>query len=449
MRDETLGAPAPKSDLKPANANPWYVLMTLYGEQDEDSKNTGLQKKNRDAWNAWVASRISIKLSDEMEPHWNSDWLGRFCPLRWSTEMEKLFRTECTRRGFPQADVPTHETEIRLSKLDIPFGLNLTGYLFCQPVTLAGCTFASFSARAAIFAKLLTLEDNKFLTQAAYYSTKFLGEYYAAGNEYCHGANFRSAVFNSAMTSFHDTYKSEAAFSNIRFKGAVNFEGSRFLQTHGESDHDCLFQNCEFHAPTNFRSTTFKSFYPDFHGVVLHERTLFSAGNEYWPKHTSQRLEQARNTCSAVRHILAKQSLPEDEHFFFRREMQISGEIGSFWQQLPYRAFGLISDYGHSIARPLIGLAIIWTFGFACFWGYLASCCVPFPAEVTDHPMGSAMALSFSNLFPLFGFGRTFLREILPNLPTSLAVLSGLQTIISLPLLFFLGLGLRQRFRLR
>ncbi len=59
------------------------------------------------------------------------------------------------------------------------------------------------------------------------------------------------------------------------------------------------------------------------------------------------------------------------------------------------------------------------------------------------------MALSFSNLFPLFGFGRTFLLEELKALPAVLQFFSGFQTVASLPLLFFLGLGLRQRFRLR
>jgi hypothetical protein len=39
------------SDLKPANENPWYVLMTLYGEQDGDEIDWELHTKNRNAWN--------------------------------------------------------------------------------------------------------------------------------------------------------------------------------------------------------------------------------------------------------------------------------------------------------------------------------------------------------------------------------------------------------------
>ena len=46
-----VGKDAPR-DLKPANENPWYILMTLYGEQDEDDIDD-LHEKNHRAWNAW------------------------------------------------------------------------------------------------------------------------------------------------------------------------------------------------------------------------------------------------------------------------------------------------------------------------------------------------------------------------------------------------------------
>ncbi|WP_411352415.1 hypothetical protein PNH50_05025 [Leisingera aquaemixtae] len=249
------------------------------------------------------------------------------------------------------------------------------------------------------------------------------------------------------MTSLQDTYAREAAFSGNRFREQVNFGFTRFSQTASEIDHDCLFQNCEFLAPTNFRDAMFEGFYPDFHGVMLHERTLFSAGEQFWPKNVEQPLEQARSTCSSIRHILAKQGLPEDEHFFFRREMHFAGRIGSIWQRLPYLLFGLFSEYGYSIARPFWWLFGIWMLGAIVIAEH-------FVAETAQPLLGSddwtAMALSFSNLFPVFGFGRAYFgAEFLQALPQHLKVLSGLQTVASLPLLFFLGLGLRQRFRLR
>ena len=43
--NEGEGPVPPQSQLKHADRNPWYVLMTLYGA-DHD--------KNRTAWNAWA-----------------------------------------------------------------------------------------------------------------------------------------------------------------------------------------------------------------------------------------------------------------------------------------------------------------------------------------------------------------------------------------------------------
>ena len=40
-------------DLKPANENPWYILMTLYGEQEGETIDLLLHDKNRRAWQQW------------------------------------------------------------------------------------------------------------------------------------------------------------------------------------------------------------------------------------------------------------------------------------------------------------------------------------------------------------------------------------------------------------
>ena len=41
------------AELRDANMNPWYVLMTLYGEQEGERVDKELQAKNRAVWNAW------------------------------------------------------------------------------------------------------------------------------------------------------------------------------------------------------------------------------------------------------------------------------------------------------------------------------------------------------------------------------------------------------------
>ncbi|OIQ42507.1 MAG: hypothetical protein BM560_07260 [Roseobacter sp. MedPE-SWde] len=114
--------------------------------------------------------------------------------------------------------------------------------------------------------------------------------------------------------------------------------------------------------------------------------------------------------------------------------------------RIPYQVYGWLSDYGHSIARPFWGLFVVWFIGVAFFSAHFTA---DLSGPLQDANDWTALGLSFSNLFPVFGFGRVHFMEVLKNLPAGLQFLSGFQTVTSLPLLFFLGLGLRQRFRLR
>ena len=41
-------------DLRPANENPWYVLATVYGEQERGGVNVTLHSQNRGIWNRWM-----------------------------------------------------------------------------------------------------------------------------------------------------------------------------------------------------------------------------------------------------------------------------------------------------------------------------------------------------------------------------------------------------------
>ena len=60
------------------------------------------------------------------------------------------------------------------------------------------------------------------------------------------------------------------------------------------------------------------------------------------------------------------------------------------------------------------------------------------------------MGLSLSSILPSFGFSRMYFGEdFVRQLPFALRFLTAAQTILALPLLFFLALGLRTRFRLR
>lgn len=157
--------------------------------------------------------------------------------------------------------------------------------------------------------------------------------------------------------------------------------------------------------------------------------------------------EQARASLAIIRHAVGKQGLPEEEHYFFRREMACAARIGRFYQRLPYWAFGCLSNYGYSLARPTIGIVALW---IVAAFAYLLFHPVLEPVKTEFGAIGTAAGFSFSNLFAFLGFNRTLVDpELLESLPSGLTFLAAFQSVAGVILLFLLGLGLRNRFPLR
>jgi len=130
--------------------------------------------------------------------------------------------------------------------------------------------------------------------------------------------------------------------------------------------------------------------------------------------------------------------------------MGFAGQIGSWWQRLPYRAFGALSEYGYSIQKPALWLlaafvvpAILYLFPIARH--QIANAEPNYPLTA----IAEAFGISFASLFNFFGFQKTFLSAAFEDLNGWLKILSAAQTVSGYVLLFFLGLGLRSRFRLR
>ena len=105
--------------------------------------------------------------------------------------------------------------------------------------------------------------------------------------------------------------------------------------------------------------------------------------------------------------------------------------------------YGLISDYGYSVVRPANGLALNVAIG----WGFLGSYlrCV----KSSESPIIEGLGLSIAYTFPFLGFIRRFHGDVYKDTPNWLGVIAATQSIGGIILLFFLGLGLRNRFRLK
>ena len=131
------------------------------------------------------------------------------------------------------------------------------------------------------------------------------------------------------------------------------------------------FSDCQFGRTTSFREARFQGAFPRFSGAILHQNTIFTAKDRFWPAMSSVEPEASRDSLAVIRHAIAKQGLPEEEHYFFRREMRFRAKIGTVFERLPYILYQELSDFGNSIIRPTVGLLVLWvTFGLAYWLGY-------------------------------------------------------------------------------
>ena len=272
------------------------------------------------------------------------------------------------------------------------------------------------------------------------------------------GIHFREASCTGTAVFSQAEIGGEAHFTLAKFADDALFEGMKIsgnayfteVEFAGRAD----FTDARFGSPANFRAAVFETAYPSLSGAILHQNIHFTARNvphgeggdesiRYWPADLKDP-NASRNACGIIRHAVGQQGRPEDEHFFFRKEMWFAGRTNEpFLVRFPYLMFGWVSDFGYSIARPAWLLAVVWVVGFAAFVGYLVQ-------AGGKTPLFTALGVSFSNVLPFFGTRSLFVGpEFFRGLPDALVLVAALQAVFGILLLFFLGLGLRTRFRLR
>ena len=96
--------------------------------------------------------------------------------------------------------------------------------------------------------------------------------------------------------------------------------------------------------------------------------------------------------------------------------------------------------------NEIFGLWLIWAVGYTMVFLYKSSC-----GLLWDKPeiLWDATNLSFTNIFAFFGFDRRLPNFMIYEESHLFIALAGLETILGFILVFFLGLGLRNRFRLK
>jgi len=379
--------------LKPAATNPWYVLATLAREQTKiyDQK---LHDKNREFWNAWLTQNLTDEARDATKDTEGRAYLKFQKNRKWEdlkVEAERLFHAR-----LPGANIPDPEIGADFSNLEFGSFVSFQEFWF-NSANFSGCNFS---------------QDVYFVNSTWSGGPQFIG------TTFCSVANFIGAQFLGAVIFYQAVFCKRSTFRSTIFAGHSDFR-------------DTIFDE-----PCNMRVAKFLTEYPNLDGAALHNKTNVTAKNEYWPSIINEEDEYAVTCCATLRQNMTAQGRSDDAHFFFRREMDHKAEMAKIWER-PFYDLYQWAEYGFGVRQPLELLLWVWLLGWLLLW----------TAETLT--WYDALFLSLANIFKFLGFQKVYFDNTIKDLCGALKVLTALQTAVGYLALFFLGLGLRNRFRLK
>jgi len=300
--------------------------------------------------------------------------------------------------------------------------------------------------------------------------------------------SFLGATFGQGYVSFFSATfgKGDVSFNNATFgDGDVSFYRAKFglgafildaasLGVGGYDFSDATFLGrANFANLVNVKAVTLLSFrHASFEGAfTLGSKEMFSCVPDLVGTKTSHHTSLAELKCAsntATHKKIFKRSVEEDDAERFRRLKELAEQNRDFEKALDFRVeemraarwhnnhgfatalveglFWLASDYGRSLARPLYGLIGLWLLGAAV---YAKASTLPF----TYHEIIKAMPFSWGQMFvyiPSSKGARTqgLMALFGEHMPNWLYFITFSQSLLTLVLLFQVGLVLRNRFKL-
>ena len=340
-----------------------------------------------------------------------------------------------------------------------------------------GASFADAGFEEAVFTKMASFKDSTVKGVANFESARFTDEASFDGASMDETATFKSAHFTQ-MAAFDGTkFKSFANFEKARFEGLAYFKRASFVEGatfadgkfHDEANfeygsfaqqvsfddtcfakyvrfkhttfHSATFYNSRFKSITSFESASFGFTPPLFDGATLHESTIWLGVS--WP-HSLKQSEQVKTCVRGYERLkleMDRLKKHEDELNFFALELRARRVLIGKWsaQGLTTGLYGCLCDYGRSYTLPMFLLAAIIVCGAGLFLLYFGLLC-----------WRHYLWLSAANSLGVLGLRREFFSASeITSLPLMLQLLSAAQTVLGSVLIFFFGLSLRNRFRMR
>jgi uncharacterized protein YjbI with pentapeptide repeats len=327
-------------------------------------------------------------------------------------------------------------------------GAYFQGATFAKGAIFHGATFAegAFFSDATLAGGAL-FGSVTFHGWAKFGEADFSGRATFDGATFCEGADFGGATFAKGAhvnggtyfcgAAFSEeahfqgaTFSDEALFADATFSRRANFGKASFGGTSS-------FVNAEMNGETSFEGAIFKAEPPKFFGAKLHQGTVWRGIN--WPKPKDKEKAGAFiDAYACLKLEMDRLKKHEDELDFFALELQSRRVLLGIWTGLPIAIYGIFSDYGRSYLRPLVALFYLALIGTLAFL-----------SSDSLSPWQS-LGLSAANALNVFGFRKDFFEPaVIARLPAWLDVVSALQTIFGTILLFLVGLGIRNKFRMK
>ena len=435
----------PLYELYQADRQQWNLFMMQYLKEEQIAEIGKLNSTLRDAFKATstlTAEQQSI-LHQYMdrEPNKQERELGRrFCPL-----------------DFKNYIFNDH--------------IRFIDYLFPCDTSFQNAKFSNWAYfKNARFSQMVNFESAKFSNWACFESTQFSGMAYFESAEFSDWAGFQSTRF-SDVAYFQSTQFSDMAyFKSTEFLGEADFQSAEFsswayfqnAQFSRQADFDQTtfkskidFSNATFKAATDLTGASFERYVPEFYEATLHQNTIFD--NTIWPNSSNIQDEQILSSNQSAYNCLVlemnKQLRHEQELYFFAKELEIKRHIHwhrNFLTWFLNFLYDLASGYGRSVKRPIFlilsSFIVILSVNFYTYNDKLI---------LDESAREAVLRYTFLDFLPggpllqqravnaLFKEAELCPPHILLDMVNSFA------SVVILAGFFLLGLGLRNRFRIR
>ncbi len=395
-----------------------------------------LWKQRRDAWNAWV---------DE-HPEADID----FDNVEFGPHAPENGRIDFSGYRFPNGDVSFDGAQFGDGDVLFTGAQFGKGYVWFRDAKFGNGDISFWGAQFG--------DGDVWFSDAKFGDgvVSFFGAQFGDGNVWFGGAkfgdgnvSFNDAQFGDGNVWFDDAQfgKGDVSFDGASINGPMHFSPKEFkgdLSFRTARFDDVLILEGNYSSPPDLRSTTTKG-HVDLHDLTIEKATKGQSNTE---RQTRAKFGRLKELAEGNRHHDAALRFFAEE----RRALKRSGDLGK--GALFETIYDGLCDYGQSIGRPslfLLGnfiLFIIVYFGIAV---------LETNSEIDRNYIFCLLAnsffASFSNVIPFLSKAFEFQPDIFADLfgepiPLTVDLARFVQGVISLLLLFLIGLGLRNRFRI-